>query len=425
MKRKLATLVAIGMLGTMGLAACSGSDAKGSDGQSGSAEGSPAGTLNFYTDKAAWKSDFEKMNVASEEAIGVDLKTTGYSDANQYDAFIKQAMRTKESPGLFTWHTGETLQDLVADGLIAETTDIWKDAIGEGWVTEELRDAYTIDDKQYCVPLNVAYWVMFYNKQIFEDNGFNEPETYEELTSMVETLKGKGIAPIYQMTFLFNFPWIEHLIASTNPDLWYGLQDGSIAWNDPRIIDIWNTWNDEEHAGWFTDPALDVDPALGLKQGDYAMIPFGTFYAGNLAGAGVEESEYGAFLIPPVNASLDKFPVAFETGPLCVAEKSEQRDMGLEYSKWWMSPEAQSAWSEARGDVPYNPFAKTANAVLQGISDSVDQKGLLYDRFIEAMPTPVVTAGDEAFSAFMANPTDPAAYADKMQKVAEKYWSGK
>ena len=110
MKRKLATLVAIGMLGTMGLAACSGSDAKGSDGQSGSAEGSPAGTLNFYTDKAAWKSDFEKMNVASEEAIGVDLKTTGYSDANQYDAFIKQAMRTKESPGLFTWHTG-SLED--------------------------------------------------------------------------------------------------------------------------------------------------------------------------------------------------------------------------------------------------------------------------------------------------------------------------
>ena len=56
----------------------------------------------------------------------------------QYEAFIKQSFRTDESPGLFTWQTGPTLEELVDDGLIAETTDIWTEAIDNGWVSEDL-----------------------------------------------------------------------------------------------------------------------------------------------------------------------------------------------------------------------------------------------------------------------------------------------
>lgn len=423
MKRKIAVTLATGMLLATGATACAPTDtAAPSGGETGSGS---KGTLAFYTDKAAWKPDFEKLNQDSEPEIGIDLKVTGYSDSNQYDAFIKQSFRTTQSPGLFTWHTGDNLVELVNDGLIAETTDIWADAVDQGWISTEVRDAYTVDGKQYCVPMNVAYWVMFYNKQIFEDNGLAEPTSFTELTETVEVLKDAGIPPIYQTTFLFTFPWFEHLVASTDPSLWYGLQDGSVSFTDPELIEIGEIWKEQQDAGWFNDAGSSVDPALGLKQGDYAMIPFGTFYAGNLAGAGVTEDEYGMFLIPAVNEKLDKTPVAFETGPLCVAEQSDQRELGLEYSRWWMSPEAQTAWNAAHGDVAFNPQAEVAQEGLREISEKVNAEALLYDRFIEAMPTSVVTAGDEQFSAFIANPGDPVEFLSKIQAAAEKHWNSK
>ena len=48
--------------------------------------------------------------------------------------------------------------------------------------------------------------------------------------------------------------------------------------------------------------------------------------------------DYGTFIIPAVDGSLERTPVPVETGPLCTAESSPQRDMGLAYARWWMSP---------------------------------------------------------------------------------------
>src|SRR3954454_20824690 len=162
MRRRFMAVAILAVL----LAACSGGAQD---------SGATTGTLKFFTNKAAWKPNFDALNTASQSGAGISLDTTGYSDANQYDAFIKQSFRTKESPGLFTWQTGPSLAALVDDGLVAETTDIWNDAVAQGWVSQELRDTYTFDGKQYCVPMNIAYWVMYYNTKIFAEHGITVP----------------------------------------------------------------------------------------------------------------------------------------------------------------------------------------------------------------------------------------------------------
>ncbi|MGQ3200746.1 MAG: carbohydrate ABC transporter substrate-binding protein, partial [Microbacterium aurantiacum] len=116
MSHRRSTAIAVASVAALGvaLAGCSG-------GSTGESSGETTGTLDFYTDKAAWKPDFESLNVTSEEATDISLKVSGYSDANQYDAFIKQSFRTSQTPGLFTWHTGDSLKELVDQGLVAET----------------------------------------------------------------------------------------------------------------------------------------------------------------------------------------------------------------------------------------------------------------------------------------------------------------
>lgn len=388
-------------------------------------DGATTGELDFYTNKAAWEPDFDELNAASGSGADITLNTTGYSDADQYDAFIRQSFRTDKSPGLFTWQTGPSLAELVDEGLIAETTDIWTKAVDEGWVSADLRDTYTYDDKQYCVPMNIAYWVMYYNKNIFEEQGLEEPTTWAELDAIAAQLTGAGITPYYQTSTLFTFPWFQQMVAGTDPELYNGLATGEVKYTDPEIVAVMETWRDQQEAGWFSDPGSTVDPAVGLKQGDYAMINFGSFFNGSLDGAGMVSGEdYDMFVIPANNPDLAKTPVAVESGPLCVAENSSQKTLGLTYSEWWMSPEAQTAWSAARGDVAFNPQAEVADPMLEELGTTVAGDDYqLYDRYYEATPTPILTVALEQFGAFIANPGDPMPYLETIQAEADEYWA--
>ncbi len=397
----------------------------GCTGGGGGGEQETTGTLDFLTNKGAWEPDFESLNELSTEQAEIDLDVTGYSDQPQYEAFIRQSFRTDESPGLFTWQTGPTLAELVEDGLIAETTDIWDEAIEEGWVSEDLAEYYTFDGKQYCVPLNIAYWVMYYNIPLFEANGIEVPETWDDLMAAAETLKANGVTPFYTTSTLFTFVWFETLVAGTDPELYRGLETGEVSYTDPEILEIMNTWKEQQDAGWFTDPGSTTDPAAMLNNGEMAMINFGTFFSGSLKGVGMEPGvDYGTFIIPAVDDSLERTPVPVETGPLCTAESSPQRDMGLEYARWWMSPDAQSAWNNARGDVPFNPLAEVSDTGLAELGAQIaGPEYELVTRYFEAAPGDVLTVALEELGAFIANNDDPEPHMQRIQDAADAYWA--
>jgi multiple sugar transport system substrate-binding protein len=391
----------------------------------GAASTQTTGTLKFVTDKGAWKPQFQSLNGVSQKDIKVSLNTTGYSDENQYQAFVKQSFRTNASPGLFTWSTGDSLKQLVDQKLVADTSSIWKQAIANGNATKDLEKYYTFGGKQYCVPMNIAYWVMYYNKKIFDKNNIKTPTTWSELMSDAAKLKQNGVTPFYQTTTLFTFPWFETLVAGTDPALYQGLSTGKVKYTDPRIVAIMNEWVAQEKKGWFSNAGSTTDPAQMLKQGNMAMINFGTFFGASLNGVGMKPgSDYGYFLIPAVNSSLTKTPVPVETGPMCVASSSKQKDLGLAYSAWWMGSSAQSAWGAARGDVPFNPKATVTDVSLKTLGTTVASgKYQLVPRYFEAAPTPILNVALEEFGAFAANPGDPMAFLSKIQTAADTYWA--
>ena len=82
---------------------------------------------------------------------------------------------------------------------------------------EGLIDNYTYDGKQYCVPLNVVYWVMYYNKQVYADNGLEVPTTWDDLMSNAQTLVDNGVVPFHQMNFIFEFVWFQTLHGRSQP----------------------------------------------------------------------------------------------------------------------------------------------------------------------------------------------------------------
>ncbi|WP_026875085.1 ABC transporter substrate-binding protein [Jiangella gansuensis] len=398
------------------LAACGGDDDSAAE---------APGAVAFYTDKAAWEPQFLEVSDVSESSLGLSLDFTGYADADQYSAFIRQSFRTDEKPELFTWHTGSELEDLVAEGLVASTTDIWQAAIDNGDVPEAMREYFTVDGEQYCVPMNAAYWVMYYNKAIFDQHGLTEPTSWAELINIADTLVAAGVTPFYETNILFSFVWFQTLLAGTDPELYNALSSGEASYTDPGVVAVMEQWRQMLEAGYFGDPGDQTAPQDQLKSGTVAMINFGTFLSGQLNSVDmVSGTDYDFFVIPNVNPDLDETSLIFETGPMCTAEEAENRDTALQYADWWMSEEAQTSWANARGDVSFNPKAMVNDEQLAALNEQAGTEGhLLLERYFEATPVPVLSAALDGFSAFVSTPGDPMPILETIQAEADAYWS--
>src|SRR5699024_12686915 len=63
---------------------------------------------------------------------------------------------------------------------------------------EATLDNATYDDKIYGLPLGLSTYAFFYNKELFEENGLEVPETYDDLLMVIDELKKQDIVPIAQ-----------------------------------------------------------------------------------------------------------------------------------------------------------------------------------------------------------------------------------
>src|SRR5918997_5186729 len=116
-----------------------------------------------------------------------------------------------------------------------------------------------------------------------------------------------------------------------------------------------NQWRQMIQDGYFIDPGVSTDPQTLLSTGEVAMAYFGTFFTGQLTDIdAVSGEDYGIFPMPSMNPEAGN-QMILETGPLCVGAGAEHEEQALEYSAWWMTDDAQAAWSAERGDVSFNP----------------------------------------------------------------------
>lgn len=422
--RKLRAVVALALAASSVLTSCSSSSTTGSA-TTGSGAGAGAGTqtLNFVNDKS-W--DFKAFSQVSEKDIKVGLNPSTYADQPTFQAFVKQSFRTNKSPGMFTWHTGSQLKQLVDQNLVADTSSIWTDAIAKNEITPGVKDLYTINGKQYCTPISVDDWVMYYDKKTFAKYGLTPPATWTQMMSDAAVLKKNGIAPFSSSGGdPWAFIWFQILVAGTDLQLYKDLSTGKASYTDPRVVSIMNTWLDMEKKGYFSDPGSKTAPETQMKDGKLAMIPFGTWYASTIDQVGLKPgTDWGVFTIPAVNAAQAKTPVAIETAPACVTQNSSQKDLGLKYSAWWMTADAQTAWSKQQNNLPYNPKATAATQTFVDVGKELSNTGKYetYLRYYEATPQVILTEALGQFTGFMTNPGDPTKYLQGIQKVADTYW---
>lgn len=385
--------------------------------------------LSLYHDKAPWQDFFVEMGNLAETSIGVNWESTPYADTTSYQAAVLAALPTNDTPDFFTWWSGYRIEDLYKQGVLEDVSDVWAQAIADGNLPESLSAAFTFDGGQYALPSHVSYWVVFYNKKLFAANNIAVPTTWDEMIAAADAIKAAGAIPFgaTQVGRWPSFIWFEEMVLRTDPNFYAELTAGRAKYTDPTAVQAMETWKGLIEAEYFN--SFDIDlftevPGM-FANGELAMLPIGTWFQSNFLTAGMVPGEdYDVFVMPNVNPAVTDKVAIVETGALAIAANSQQKDVARQMANWWISPEAQTAWSGNLGDAPANPNATNDNPVLANAINLMSEH-TLFQRYWEASPVPIVEGAVDYLAQFMLNPGDLQSVLENIQALADEQWEAR
>lgn len=115
------------------------------------------------------------------------------------DAFktkIELAFKSDSAPDIFHTWGGGVLKQRLDEGLVLPLDDLFADTEFKNRFPSASLSFANIGNRAACVPVDLSIVPVFYNKKMFAENNLTVPQTFEELVSICEKLRDKGIEPI-------------------------------------------------------------------------------------------------------------------------------------------------------------------------------------------------------------------------------------
>ncbi len=407
------TLGAVGLATTLGVSAVSAQE------------------LQLYSDKTPWNAGMAGLAEAASAASGTTVKLMEVTPTDKYQAFMQTSIAGNNAPAFFTWWNGQQLNDLVATGVAADLTPYWDAAIANGDYSAEQRDLVSVDGKPYGILLNVANWVMFYNKNHFEQAGIAAPPTtWAEFIEACDKLKAAGFTPINGPASggWMPFIWFSQLVLGTNPDSFVGLTDGTVPYDHPDVQNAFKVWGEMYAAGYFTDPR-EQDDQKYFVDGTASMFLVGDWHSGSFVEAGMKAGEdFGTFLMPSLTPEVPQ-SVIVEASPIVVSKAALEANPDLGKGvQAMMGVDAANVLGSTVQVFNGNLKATAPNEIIAADKDLVAAaKPRALVRWWEAVPSQIQGDLVAAMGAFMFNPTPEQAQESMstMQVINGDYWASR
>lgn len=250
-----------------------------------------------------------------------------------------------------------------SQGFLMPLDDIWDEWMAEGAYTESLRQIASFEGTPYSTwfkaNVNALIW---YTPAQLEELGVAVPETWEEFIEGLDTIQAAGEEPfavggadLWVLT-----QWWDPILARVGgAEAFNGLIDGTVGWDDPRVVESFEVFGDFIEA-YFPGDALDrgfVEATCARVDGLAAYQNQGAFI--NLIARGecnpdlVPGDDYTFFLMPKYDEAMPE--VQFVSGDLfAAAADTPNPEAALALIRYLGSAEAQAVWAERGGFVAPN-----------------------------------------------------------------------
>ncbi len=306
-KRRVVFLLALIALLSMLLAGCGGSS---------SGSGKSNITLTVLLSQG-WIHPPEYTEAKQFQAqTGIHIDYEVIPSANYYQV-LSTKLNTGQGPDIYEGQSGVT--DLEVNYNVTATA---VDLSNQEWVSREDPNALaqaTLNGKVYgqeIWDIYSGYWVIVYNKTIFQKAGISSvPTTYNQFVADCALIKGTGVNPIYEPISdgwhqVLWWPEIGAQMENLEPGLYDKLNNNQATFAaDPASNTAMNQINELYQKGYFGPSSLSDQYANTEKEmasGKYAMTIDGLTEpaAINAAAASVPASDFGFFPIPILDNQL-------------------------------------------------------------------------------------------------------------------------
>ncbi|WP_068137650.1 ABC transporter substrate-binding protein [Limnochorda pilosa] len=225
------------------------------------------------------RADFVDRFNASQSQYVLDLRF----DPN-LDSSLRTALLAGSGPDIVFTHGVAYALPYIKNGQLMPLDDYAK---RYGWYDRFLPVMISLGSHQghlYALPKSYESMVLFYNKTLFQKNGWKVPSNREELEALARTMQAKGIVPFAQGNAGFRFAnehyvgvFLNHYAGAENI---HKALTGKVPWNAPVFVDAIALLNDYYQKGWLGKDYFSLtyeDYMTLLSTGRAAMTMNGTW----------------------------------------------------------------------------------------------------------------------------------------------------
>ncbi len=284
---------------------------------------------------------------------------------------LKLALAEEDGPDVAQVNQGRSdMGAMVAAGLLLPLNDYatqynWGERFSSSVAS---RNSFTEDGKTfgqgnlYGVSPTAEVVGVYYNKTIFDANGWTIPATFDEFETLLATIKAAGITPISFGSLdgwnaIHEFSAVQHLLVTPEyiNDFVYGVNN--VSFDIPENQEAARIMQDWVDKGYFTDgfPGIGYDDSnKAFKAGQGAMTITGSWLTGELLTD--TDQQFGFFLLP-ANPGHTRMAIGGVGVPFSIRKTTAQPDLAAEYLDWMISPRAAELWAGV-GMLPAMPMTE-------------------------------------------------------------------
>lgn len=441
MRKKSLLLLAIIAILTFGLAACASGNKE--SGKSGGSDGEKV-TLHVAALEAAYGKDMWDKIAESYEKINKNVKIDLTVKKN-LEEVIRPNMQAGEYPDAVLLATGreEALPEtLIKEDGLEEITDVFDKTIpGEdGKVKDKLLDGFTDTlatnpyggDKTYLAPMFYSPTGLFYNKALFEDKGWDVPQTWDDMWKLGDKAEKEDIALFtYPVAGYFDTFINSMLYNAGGPELFNSAMNyEKDVWKSQEATEVFDT------VGKLKD-YLQKNTVANANPNDFTknqqlvldnkalMMPNGNWVVDEMKDAPRADGfEWGMMPIPALKDGGDRYAYTFFE-QMWIPKAAKNKDAAKDFIAYMYSDEAADIFLENGAVQP-----------VEGITDKLDgQKKIFYSiyddegvlpamgSFASTKPVAGVNIGDTLYKTIdsvMSGKKTVTQWQDDVEKASDK-----
>jgi raffinose/stachyose/melibiose transport system substrate-binding protein len=284
--------------------------------------------------------------------------------------------------------------------------------IKENYLSTNKDLEYVPLDGVYAVPYMSNAAGVLYNKDMFEENGWEIPTTWDEFIALCEEIQETGIYPLYfgyKDTWTCLAPWNAIAVNLCPSDIAYQVNSGNATFSEyyAAVAEMERALLD------YAEPNPVAygynDACTAFARGESAMYVIGNYAIPQIKSVN-PDMNIDSFVFPASNDASENILNSGNDLMFCVMEDCENKEAAYEVLRFLLEDENVQAYIDDQSAVPCKKGDFTLPAELDGMKDYINN-GIIADyqdhhypseMSVDAMiQTFLLDTSDDALDTFM------------------------